>query len=303
MSLLHVHAAESGGFIAFLEEVLLGGLLDTLSIVPFLFLTYFLMELIEHKASDKARLFMKKAGVAGPAVGGLLGIIPQCGFSAAASNLYTGRVITLGTLIAIFLSTSDEMLLILLSHKVDFGTILGIILYKAGTAIMVGFITDRVMRLTNKEEDDIDIDAICENEGCHCERGVLYSALVHTLKVGLFALIVTLLTNTLVFFIGSEGLSSIMYDKPFVSHLVSAIIGLIPSCAVSVALTNLAASGYITVGTMLSGLFTSAGVGLLILFRINKRIWQNVAVVLILLFTAIVFGLIADVFGFFTLLA
>ena len=116
--LSHFLSERLGAFGEFLDEVVLHGFIDTLKLVLFLFLTYLLMEFIEHKASDKARGFMRKSGAFGPLVGGLFGAVPQCGFSAAASNLYTGRVITIGTLVAVFLSTSDEMIPVLLTGNV-----------------------------------------------------------------------------------------------------------------------------------------------------------------------------------------
>jgi len=298
-TLLHAHE-HGGGDIwhGIYEEVLLHGILDTLKILPFLFITYLIMEFIEHKASGKTRAFMERSGRLGPLVGGLVGAVPQCGFSAAASNFYTGRVITLGMLISIFLSTSDEMLPIMISGKVSAVGILAILGYKAAVGILVGFAVDFTLRLLNRKKEPINIDRICEEDNCHCERGVFLSALHHTLTVGGFVLLITLLINLLVFFIGAESISKIMYGKPFISHLIASVIGLIPNCAVSVALTDFCLEGFITAGTMLSGLFSGAGVGLLILFKVNKRIKENLAVVGILVAAGTVFGLIADLLNF-----
>ena len=300
-TLLHAQAG-SDGFIGFLTEVIWHGFLDTAIIIPFLFLAYLLMEFIEHKASDRARLFLEKSGSLGPLVGGAAGAIPQCGFSAAASNFYTGRVITLGTLIAVFLSTSDEMLIIMISEGVSIKFILPVLAYKAIVGIIVGFIVDGILRLAGKEKKNINIDEICDNDNCHCERGIWLSALHHTLTVGGFILLVTVLINALIFFVGSDKISAIMYDKPFVSHLIAALFGLIPNCAVSVALTDFCLSGFITTGTMLSGLFSGAGVGLLILFRINKNLKENLVITAILIGSAVFFGLLADIVGFSALL-
>ena len=302
-TLLHAHTGEhSDIWHEIYEEVLLHGLLDTLKILPFLFLTYFLMELIEHKASTKTRAFMERSGAAGPAIGGILGAVPQCGFSAAAANFYTGRVITLGMLISIFLSTSDEMLPIMISGKISAGAIFAILGYKAAVGILVGFAVDILLRLLRKGKEPINIDRICEEDDCHCERGVLFSALHHTATVGSFVLIITLLINALVLFIGTDRLAAVMYDKPFISHAIAALIGLIPNCAVSVALTDFCIQGFITAGTMLSGLFSGAGVGVLVLFKVNKRPRENFAVISILVVTGIVFGLLADVLNFSALL-
>lgn len=293
MSLLHTNA-DSGLLFGLLEEVLLHGILDTLKIVPFLFLTYLLMEFIEHRAGEKAEKFMQRAGVFAPAVGGALGAVPQCGFSAAASNLFAGRIISIGTLVAVFLSTSDEMLPILISGSVPLGTVLLVVLYKALVGIMVGLLVDLVLRIMKKPSGAINIDAICDEDNCHCERGIWYSALHHTLTISLFVLLVTLAINALVYFVGEESLGAIMYDKPVISHLIAAIFGLVPNCAASVALATLCTEGLITAGTMMSGLFSGAGVGLLVLFRVNKHIKENLIIVLILVASGVIFGLIGD---------
>ena len=294
MALLHTHAEGGNLLTGLLSEVLLAGIVDTLKLLPFLFLTYLLMEYIEHRAEERTERFMERAGYLGPLVGGALGAVPQCGFSAAAANLYTGRVITVGTLVAVFLSTSDEMLPILITGNIPFGTVLLVLLYKAAVGIAVGFGLDAALRLISKNNEKINIDAICDEDNCHCERGILHSALHHTLTISAFVLAVTLIINALVFFVGEEALGSIMYDKPFISHLIAAVFGLIPNCAASVVLATLCADGLITAGTMLAGLFSGAGVGLLVLFRMNKNIKENLIVTAILVASGVVFGLLGD---------
>ena len=286
-----------GEFGRFLDEVVWHGFIDTLKLVLFLFLTYLLMEFIEHKASDKVRITMSKAGSLGPVIGGLFGAVPQCGFSAAAANLYTGRVITLGTLIAVFLSTSDEMLPILIAGNIKISNVLLIMLYKCAVGIAMGFAIDLALRLMKVKKEDIDIDGICDNDGCHCERGIVRSACHHTISVSLFILVVTLFINTLIFFVGYEALSSSVFSVPVLSHILCAAVGLIPNCASSVALTQLAISGVISAGAMMSGLFAGAGVGVLILFRMNKRPRENVLIVGLLLIIGVIFGIFADLFG------
>ncbi len=287
-----------GDFGRFLVEVVIHGIGEALTLVPFLFLTYLLMEFIEHKASDKTRLFMKRSGKLGPLVGGAFGALPQCGFSAAAANLYTGRVVTLGTLVAVFLSTSDEMIPIFMGGGVGATKLLLIIIYKIVVAVAAGFAIDGVCALMHIGGEDINIDEICDEDGCHCERGILRSALHHTLSVALWCLLVILALNAAVFFIGEEALASIIPDIPLISHLICAVIGLIPNCAASVALSELALSGIITTGEMLSGLFAGAGVGLFVLFKMNKRIKENLIVVGLVLLVGVVFGAIADLIPF-----
>ena len=291
MALLHTHQGETAHWA---EEILLDGLFDTLAIIPFLFLTYLLMEFIEHKAGERAERIMQRAGIFAPVIGGLLGAVPQCGFSAAASNLYAGRIISIGTVVAIFLSTSDEMLPILISGNVSATAVALVVLYKAVVGILVGLLVDVVLRLLKREKEKINIDAICDEDNCHCERGILYSAFHHTVTISLFVLAVTIAINALVFFVGEENLGSIMYDKPVISHIIAAVFGLIPNCAASVALTSLCTKGLITAGTMMSGLFSGAGVGLLVLYKVNKKVKENLLVTGILVLAGVIFGLIGD---------
>ncbi len=303
MTLLHAHTEGEGfSFGAFFEEVFLHGLLDTLKIIPFLFLTYLLMELIEHKASAKFMGFMKRSGPFAPAVSGLLGAVPQCGFSAAVSGFYTGGIVTVGTLIAVFLSTSDEMLPILISGKVRPGAILAILGYKVAVGILVGLAVDLILKLARHKRREISIDDICQDENCNCKNGIFPSALHHTLTIGGFLLAVTVLINALVYFAGSEALAEIFRGKPVITHIIAAAVGLIPNCAISVALTDFCINGYITVGTMLAGLFPGAGVGLLVLFKTNKSIRENAAIAGAIFASGVIFGLLADLIGFSSLI-
>ena len=291
MWLLHAHGAEGAHWF---NEIILEGLLETIKIIPFLFLTYLLMEFIEHKAGERAESFMQRAGIFAPAVGGALGAVPQCGFSAAAANLYAGRVISIGTLIAVFLSTSDEMIPILISGSIDIGVVALVVLYKALVGIVVGLGIDLALRLMRRGKEKINIDAICDEDNCHCERGIVYSAFHHTVTVSLFVLLITLAINSLVFFVGEESLGAIMYDRPLLSHIIAAVFGLIPNCAASVALSTLCSQGLITAGTMMAGLFSGAGVGLLVLFKVNKKPKENLIVIGILIAAGVIFGLLGD---------
>ena len=295
--ILHSHIQTDLSVISFLEEVLLDGFLDTLKVVGFLFLTYLLMEYIEHKASERTMKFMKKSGSLGPLVAGSLGAVPQCAFSAMASNLYTGRVITLGTLFAVFLSTSDEMLPILLTGNAEIGSIMKILAYKVCVGIAIGFIIDIAIRIFSKKSREIDIDRICDEDGCNCEGGILRSALHHTLTISIFILAVTLIINTLMFFIGTERLAELGSSAFGLTHLLFALIGLVPGCGASVAISTLGLHGIISTGAMLSGLFTGSGVGIIILWRQNKNKKENLLIMLGLVAVGFVFGLIADLIG------
>ena len=299
-ALLHAHTSleDASLFVQILNAVALDAIIDTLKIVPFLFLTYLLMEFIEHKASGRTVAMLEKSGKAGPAIGGALGLLPQCAFSAVAANLYTGRVISLGTLIAVFLSTSDEMLPIMITSGARWQSILVIIGYKLAVGIIAGFAIDIAMHLLRRDKEKIDIDEICDNDNCHCERGLLFSALHHTLTISAFILAVTMAINALVFFVGEEALGDMMSRIPVISHLISAIIGLIPGCATSVALTTLGLEGIISGGTMMAGLFSGAGVGVLILIKLNRRPKENIMILSLLVGIGFVFGLLFDLFNF-----
>ena len=300
MALLHSHTdtAHATLFKGLLHEVLLDALIDTLKIIPFLFLTYLLMEFIEHKASGKTVALLERSGKAGPLIGGILGVLPQCAFSAVAANLYTGRVITLGTLIAVFLATSDEMLPIMIGAGAPWQSVAIILGYKLAVGIIAGFVIDLVLHLLNRGKEKIDIDEICDNDNCHCERGILLSALHHTLTISAFILAVTVIINLLIFFVGAETLGVIVSKIPVLSHLIAAFIGLIPGCATSVALTTLGLEGIISGGTMMAGLFSGAGVGILILVRLNRRFKENLVIMGLLVGIGFAFGLLFDLFNF-----
>ena len=245
---------------------------------------------------------MKRAGALGPLVGSLLGVIPQCGFSASASNLYAARVISVGTVLAVFLSTSDEMLPIMLSGGMKPADIGIFLIYKCAVAVLVGFSADLLLKLLRRGKEEINIDAICEEDECHCERGIFYSALHHTLTISAFVLLFTVAINALMHFLGTDFVTSLLYDKPILGHAVAAVFGLIPNCAASVALTSFFAEGVITAGTMMSGLFSGAGVGLLVLFKVNRPMKENLIIIAALVAVGILFGFIFDV-AFASLLA
>ena len=308
-ALLHVGEEHNHGIIGkwleglgrlgeFIDEVILHGLSDTLILVPFLFLTYLLMEFIEHKASQRTVGLLRRAGSFGPLLGGALGAVPQCGFSAVAANLYTAGVVGMGTLVAVFLSTSDEMIPILLGGNAAPLTVLYITLYKAAVGIAVGFLVQLFMRLGGKEERDIDIDAICEEDNCHCERGILHSALHHTLTVSLFILAVTLGLNALMFFVDGDAIGGFVSRTGPFKYSLCSLVGLIPNCASSVLLTKLCLRGVISTGAMISGLLTGAGVGILVLFRMNRSARTNLTVLGIVTAAGVIFGALADFLPF-----
>ena len=306
---------------------------DTIGILPFLFLSYLLMEWLEHRAGERAACVLKRSGKVGPLLGGLIGVVPQCGFSASAAGLYAGRVISIGTLLAVFLSTSDEMLPILISHRAPIGTILLILGVKVLIAAVAGFNVDLLWRPSRHpshghahghvhghghdhehhnhshdhahhcehgdgERPQTAIHEMCESEGCHCERGIFLSALIHTLKIFGFILLITFLFTALIETVGEDRLGTLLSSLPVIGQLIAGLIGLIPNCAASVVITQLYLEGLISMGCMMSGLLVGAGIGVLVLFRVNHRhMRDNVILVGILYAVGVLAGVLVDLIG------
>ena len=280
-------------------DAILDSLIDTVKLIPFLLITYIIMEFIEHKTSHKTKDAIKKSGHFGPLIGGILGVVPQCGFSAAASSLYSARIITLGTLIAVFLSTSDEMLPILISEAVDVRIILSILGIKLVIAVIVGFIIDLFFRKKfETSEDEPEIKDLCEHEHCHCEHGIFKSALKHTINITLYIFIISLVLNIIIYFIGEDNLAHILNSTPVIGPIIAALVGLIPNCASSVIITQLYLSNVLNFATMIAGLLVNTGVGLLILFRTNKDLKENIKITVLLFAIGVIFGIIFDLIGF-----
>lgn len=289
---------EAFAMIHILEHTLLHTIEDSVKLLPFLFLTYLLMELLEHTTGGKVQNKIKNAGKVGPLWGGLLGIMPQCGFSAAASSLYAGRVITMGTLLAVFLSTSDEMLPIFISAAVAPATIFKILAAKVCIAIISGFVAELVyVNVFKKKEKDMDIHVVCEEEHCSCEDGVLKSALKHTLKIFVYILLITFILTFVIELIGEDQLAVVFQNIPVVGEMIAALVGLIPNCTSSVVITELYLSGIIGAGAMMSGLLVNAGVGLLVLFRLNRNWKQNAGIMAALYGFGVFWGVIIELLG------
>ena len=279
-------------------DALLDTLIDGLKLLPFLFLTYLLMEYVEHKMSTKSQGLLKSAGKTGPLWGAVLGIMPQCGFSAAASNLYAGRIITMGTLIAIYLSTSEEMLPILISEAVSYKLILLVLLIKVVIGMIAGFLIDYVIARRSKgKKIEINVHHFCEHGHCHCGKGILKPAVNHTLKIFLFILLISAALNLAIAYLGTEALAGFILNKPVIGELLAGLIGLIPNCAASVVITQLYLEGALTLGTMTAGLLVGAGVGLLVLFRVNDNKKENFTIVGLLYGIGVVAGMIINMIG------
>lgn len=350
MFALHMDTGENLGY------VLLDTILEFIPVIAILFLSYLLMEWMEHRMGERAERAIAKAGPFAPAAGALLGCVPQCGFSAAAAGLYAGRVITLGTLYAVFFATSDEMLPIMLSAafsgKFAPWSILRVIGGKLVIGTLVGMLVDLVLRLfrlatkrwhngeepengashghvhahrhhdTHSHEDaqvpDAAADAahihaseehshdhehhhevgqiheLCERTGCHCEDGILKSALRHTVHIGVFLLIFSLVLNLVFHFVGDDALKTFLSGRGVLTCFLASLVGLIPSCAASIAVTELYLAGAISLGALYAGLLTGAGVGVLILCRLNRPVRQTVFIVIALYLMGALVGLLID---------
>lgn len=275
-------------------EIILDSVTDSLKLIPFLFVTYLVMEWIEHKSKyDMSRLVQKRS-MGGPVIGGLLGLFPQCGFSASAAGLYAGRMLSMGTLVAVLISTSDEMLPILLSEQAPMSLVLQLLAVKAVVAIIVGIGVDLVWRAMKREQPDADIHGMCEKGHCHCENGIVRSALHHTIQIGAFILLLSFGMNVLIAMIGEEALAGFILARPVLGPILAGLVGLIPNCAASVLLTQLYLEGIISLGAVLSGLIAGSGIGLLVLFRVNPDKKENLTILGILYVTGVVVGIGAD---------
>ena len=272
-------------------DIVLDSLLDTAKLLPFLLLTYIVMEYLEHRAGTAAIRLVRRAGKWGPAIGAAVGVAPQCGFSAAAASLYAGRVISLGTLFAIFLSTSDEMLPILISAHANPMLIARVLGFKVAAGLAAGFGID--MFLSGKQEEHEHIHELCEHDHCGCEKGIVKSALLHTLQIAVFILIINFVLNLVLEQVGADTLSRWIWNKPVAGQLLSGAVGLIPNCASSVAITQLYLEGVMNFGAMISGLLANTGVGLLILCRVNRHRGENLKIIGLLYGISVAGGIVA----------
>ena len=274
-------------------DIIQDTLLDTVKLLPFLFVTFLLIEYIEHKINNKK--IITKSKKFGPFFGSLLGVIPQCGISASATNLYATRIISIGTLISVYLSTSDEMLPLLIANKVDGSTILKILGLKFLIGMIAGFIIDLILR----KKEKLEIKQLCEHDHCNCnhDHSILKAALKHTLSITLFIMIFSFGINIVFEYLGESFLENLFMKNTIFSYFLSSLVGLIPNCGASILITELYLNSTITLGAALSGLLTGAGIGLLVLFRTNKNVKENLKIVSIIYLIGIVSGIIIDLIG------
>ena len=276
-----------------MQEIILDTIFDCLKILPFLFIAFLIIEFFEHKLSHKTEITIKKAGKFGPLIGSILGALPQCGFSVLATNLYITRIISLGTLIAIYLSTSDEMLPILIAEKAPLNNILLLVIIKIIIGLICGFLIDLIVR---KEEPKEHFE-ICKHDHCDCEHGIILSSIKHTLKTLIFIFIITFVLNAAFHYIGENNIKHIFDKTNFFTPFIAGLIGLIPNCGSSIILTELYISDILPLSSALAGLLANSGVALLILFKSNPDIKENIKIISILYLISVITGLLLKMFG------
>lgn len=278
-------------------DILMDALFETLSLFPYLYLTYLLMEYLEHKMNRRSSIYIRKAKQYGPIVGGFLGLIPQCGFSIAAANLYATGLITLGALMAVFLSTSDEMVPLLITGGVSSGLIMQILCIKVAFAIIAGILLDNFLPdKFIKRKNELDIEAFCKREKCKCDdkENIWKSAFKHTEKISLFIFFFSLVVNAAFMFGGKETINDALTAMPILSKFIAALVGLIPSCYPSVLLTQLYLAHTISLGTMIAGTLSNAGLGFLVLYRVNVNKDENLRILALLYGLGVAFGIISE---------
>lgn len=267
---------------------------DTLSLLPFLFVAFIIIELIEHKFIHNSKKLISKQNKFGPLIGSLLGMVPQCGFSVLATNLYITRILSLGTLISIYLSTSDEMIPILISENASFEIIIKLLIPKFVIGMISGFIIDYLFKKDRKEKINYEI---CDTEHCHCDKeNVFFASLKHTLKTYLFVFIVTFVLNYIMDTFGNEFIEKIFLKENFFAPFISSLVGLIPNCGASVILTELYINNIISYSSVISGLLTGSGVAILVLFKNNKDLKENINILLLTYFIGAFSGVIINLF-------
>ena len=276
-----------------MEHIINHSIEDTLTIIPFLFIAFLFMEYIEHKFNKKTKNIIERAGKSGPLLGSILGVFPQCGFSVMGTNFYAARIISLGTLVSIYLSTSDEMLPIMLSEGLKLSQIFYILFIKVVIAIIVGFLIDYIYR--NKKVTKKVIHELCEEEHCDCHHdGIIKSSIKHTLSIVLFIFITNLIITGLIETIGEDNMSEILFKNTIFGPFIASLFGLIPNCASSVIITELFLSGAISFGSLIAGLLTGSGIAILVLFKINKNLKENFHILGLVYFVGVISGIIIE---------
>lgn len=275
-------------------DVIIDTLKDSIKLIPFLFLAFLLLEYIEHKVSTKSKNKIIKAGKYGPLLGSILGAFPQCGFSAAMTNMYAARVISVGTLIAVYLSTSDEMLPIMLTSNVSIKVIASIIGLKVLIGMVCGFIVDFMLR--NKKTKN-HLEHICDDEHCDCEHGLFRSSIKHTLNITFYIMIISFVLNVGLYYLGEENIGKLLLKDSLLAPFISSLVGLIPNCAASVVITELYLNNAISFASAMAGLLTGSGIGILMLFKVNENKKENIKILITIYGIGVISGIIIELIG------
>ena len=283
-------------------ELIIDALLDSIKLLPFLFLVYLLIGYLDSSTDNRLYRRLVRAKWLGPIIGSTLGCLPQCGFSVVGANLYSRGMISIGTLLAIFISTSDEAIPILFAHPgmlKSVGIVLGL---KFIIAIFMGLVIEAIMRmlgrptLTPKQmvSENMEVQGGCKcQDGCHSHNGGIWrSALLHTVKVFMYILVINLILNAIIEGIGEDSLSQILLSNSMWQPVLAALVGLIPNCAASIVLTEMYIAGTLSLGSLIAGLIPGAGMGLVILFKANKSFIENIKILGILYVTGVIFGML-----------
>ena len=270
-------------------------LLDNLLLLPFLFVTYLVLEMLEARAEGALERGLGRTRRFGPLFGALAGVFPQCGFSAAAASLYAGGAITAGTLVAVFLSTSDELIPVLISEKVPLSLLFKIVAVKVVAGVAVGFAVNAVLKMLGKGGAKLRVDELCSHSRCSCKKrkGVLVPALVHTAEIFIFILIISGAVELTLHFVGEDALRNLILNKPWAGEAIAGLLGFIPNCAVSVSGAQIYLKAGMSSGALMAMSLTGSGVGLLVLFRTNRHWRANLAILAVLYVTGVVLGRLA----------
>ena len=265
---------------------------EALLLLPFLFVTYLVLEAVEAHAGGALERFLERSRSIGPLAGGLLGALPQCGVSAMVASFYAGGVVSIGTLMAVFLSTSDELVPVLISSRIPASIIAKIVVMKIIAAVAVGFTIGGIVYFIRQKNRVVNIEGLCRHSHCHCRKrkGIVLPALIHTLEIFVFILAISLALHYCMEYFGSghcchdhcghNPFESLKLNTPLIGELLGGLLGLIPNCAASVASARLYAEGAMSSGAMMASSFTSCGVGLLVLFRTNRNIIENISILI-----------------------
>lgn len=278
----------------FIKDIILDTGADCLKMLPFLFAAFLLIEALEHYSGHLAETALRKVGKAGPAVAAVAGCVPQCGFSVMAANLYAGGIVSAGTLLAVFIATSDEAVLILLSNPAHAGKVAGLLGVKVVLAVTAGYLVDLFFK--NRIETPKMSGELCEECGCHEESaGVLLPAWRHTWRIFVYLLIFTGILNFCIEVLGMDAISAFLLGNTPLQPVVAAVLGFVPNCGASVILTQLYLNGAISFASVIAGLSTSTGIGLVVLFKVNRHRRENVKITGTLFVIAAAAGILLEV--------